>query len=160
MSAIPYDSAAGPDGKLATPDPERLAPPASPEKPAGRYLVPGFLILVACLLAGEWLKAALHLILPGNILGLFILLALMATGVVPLRWVEAAGRWLLFLLPLLFVPIFVVALKRAIQLPQGTGYFVAVFCGVFLLWACVGHLAQRLLPRRPAPEPENESISK
>ena len=111
-------------------------------------------------MTGEWLKRTLGLILPGNILGLFILLTLMAMGVVPLRWVEAAGRWLLFLLPLLFVPIFVVALKKALQLPQGTGYFVAVFCGVFLLWACVGHLAQRLLPRQPASPQGEEGAAK
>ena len=121
-------------------------------------MLPGFGIMVACLLAGETLKTALGLILPGNILGLFILLALLASGIVPLRWVEAAGRWLLFLLPLLFVPIFVVALKKAVQLPQGTGYFAAVFCGVILLWASVGHLAQRMLSRRETPlEPGKDS---
>ncbi len=149
-----------PDHPLANPDPEQPAPPANEAAGGGRYLVPGFLILVACLLAGEALKASLHLILPGNILGLFILLALMATGIVPLRWVEAAGRWLLFLLPLLFVPIFVVALKKALQLPQGTGYFAAVFCAVFLSWACVGRLAQRLLPRQLTPNVEDDRIAK
>lgn len=108
---------------------------------------------MACFLAGEALKRAFGLILPGNILGLFILLALLAAGVIPLRWVEPAGRWLLFLLPLLFVPIFVIALKQAVRLPDGTGFFLSVLCGVMLLWASAGHLAQQMLSRREPPEP-------
>lgn len=163
-AAVPVKSVGtASDGALATPDPERPVPvSALATASAWSYigsLVLGFGILVACLLAGEWLKGALGLILPGNILGLFILLALMATGIVPLCGVELAGRWLLFLLPLLFVPVFVVALRKALHLPQGVGFFGAVFCGVFLLWACVGHLAQRLMPRQPDPEQERKKTS-
>ncbi len=128
-------------------------PPATP--PDWRLQPLGFGVLVACLLAGEKLKTTLGLILPGNILGLFILLALLAAKIVTLRWVEAMARRLLFLLPLLFVPIFVVALKKAVVLPQGTGFFAAVFCGVIVLWLGVGHLAQWLLTRRaPAEKPD------
>ena len=140
-------------GEPAAPAPENPVPAAASADTAGKFLVPGFCILVACLVAGETLKRMLGLILPGNILGLFILLSLLATGIVPLRWVEAAGRWLLFLLPLLFVPVFVVALKQAARLPQGAGYFAAVFCGVCLLWASIGHLAQRMLSRPASPVP-------
>ena len=140
--------------RLANPDPEQPVPsamlsgdPAASSRPSKWLLLPGFAILVACLLAGEGVKRLFGLILPGNILGLFILLALLWSGLVPLRWVEAAARWLLFLLPLLFVPIFVLALKKAVGLPQGAGFFGAVGVGVLLLWAACGHLAQRLLAR-------------
>lgn len=138
--------------KLAGPDPQQPAPVAAAPG-SNRLMLPGFLILVACLLAGEGLKRTLGLILPGNILGLFILLAGLWTGLVPLRLVEGAARLLLFLLPLLFVPIFVLALKKAVNLPQGSGYFGVVGGGVLLLWAFTGHLAQTLLARRPGKTP-------
>ena len=72
----------------------------------------GFAILVACLKAGEWLQHAFGLILPGNILGLFLLLALLGTGIVPPRWVESSARLLLWLLPFLFMPIFILAMSN------------------------------------------------
>ena len=53
------------------------------------------MLLTACLEAGELLQKGLHLILPGNILGLFLLLTLLGGRIVPLRWVESAARWLL-----------------------------------------------------------------
>ena len=136
-------------------DPPVAAPaPGQPEllaaEPADtrRFLLPGFAVLVVCLLAGNWLKKTLGLILPGNILGLFILLALLLTGVIPLKWVEAAARLLLWLLPFLFLPIFILAMKdHAFWAVQGRALSGAVVIGTFLLWAFVGHLAQWLLGR-------------
>ena len=97
---------------------------------------------------GYWFKKILGLILPGNILGLFILLALLLTGVIPLKWVEAAARLLLWLLPFLFLPIFILAMKdHAFWAVQGRALSGAVVIGTLLLWAFVGHLAQWLLGR-------------
>ena len=142
------------DPSLPRPDAAPVAAPApgQPEplaaEPVGtrRFLLPGFAVLVACLLAGNWLKRTLGLILPGNILGLFILLALLLTGIVPLKWVETAARLLLWLLPFLFLPIFILAMKdHAFWAVQGRALSGAVVVGTVLLWAFVGHLAQWLL---------------
>ncbi len=123
--------------------------PLGPETAADRrFLLPGFGVLVACLLAGQGLKSVLHLILPGNILGLFILLALLLTGAVPLKWVESAARLLLWLLPFLFLPVFILAMKdHAFWAVQGRALCGAVVLGTVLLWAFVGHLAQWMLGR-------------
>ena len=141
---------------LPRPDSSRAAAPApgqpeplADEPAASRWLaLPGFAILVACLEVGEWLKAKLGLILPGNILGLFLLLALLLARVVPLRWVENAARLLLWLLPLLFVPVFVPTIRdRELWLVQGRSLAGGVVLGTVLLWAVVGHLSQWVLGR-------------
>ena len=132
----------------AEPSPGTVAPDS------GLHLMLGFLLLTACLEAGEGLQRALHLILPGSILGLFGLLAALGTGVVPLRWVESAARWLLWLLPLLFMPIFTLALRdHQFWLAQGRQIAGVVAVATLLLWAFVGHVAQWLLgPPPPAVE--------
>lgn len=136
------------DPPVAAPAPGQPEPLETEPADTRRYLLPGFGVLVVCLLAGQWLKSALGLILPGNILGLFLLLALLLTGVVPLRWVEAAARLLLWLLPFLFLPVFILAMKdHAFWAVQGRALCGAVVIGTILLWAFVGHLAQRLLAR-------------
>ena len=136
-STAPLPAAPAP----AEPSPESVAP----DSPF--HLALGLVLLTGCLEAGGFLKRGLDLILPGNILGLFLLLALLGTRIVPLRRVESAARWLLWLLPLLFMPIFTLALKdRGFWLTQGRAVAGAVAVGTLLLWAFVGHLAQWLLP--------------
>ena len=132
--------------RIAAPAPGQSEPLETEPAATRRYLLPGFGVLVACLFAGQGLKDAFALILPGNILGLFILLTLLFTGVVPLKWVEATARLLLWLLPFLFLPIFILAMKdHAFWAIQGRALCVAVVTGTVLLWAFVGHLAQSLL---------------
>ncbi len=134
---------------VAAPAPGLPAPGAD-EPASSRWLAaPGLLVLTGCLLAGEWVKTQLGLVLPGNILGLFLLLGLLTAGVVPLRWVEGAARVLLWLLPFLFLPIFVLAMRdQAFWAVQGKALAGAVTLGTVLLWAVVGHASQGMLRRR------------
>ncbi len=128
---------------LAAPAPSQPEPLETGPAADRRWALPGFVILVACLLAGEWLKQQCNLVLPGNILGLFILLTLLLTGAVPLRWVESAARLLLWLLPFLFLPIFILAMRdQAFWAVQGRALCGATIIGMFLLWGFVGHLSQ------------------
>lgn len=116
-------------------------------------ILPGLLILCGCFLAGEALRRALGLIIPGNMLGLFLLLALLGSGVVKLRWVEPAAGALLWVLPMLFLPIFVGAAEdRRFWVERGTVFSVAIVSGLLALWAFVGHLAQWLFARFPGGE--------
>ena len=152
MSAesIPPGSAAIP-AKVAVPAPGQPEPLAD-EPPGSRWLlVPGFLVLVGCLEVGRWLKEALGLVLPDNILGLFLLLFLLAVGAIPLRWVEGVARLLLFLLPFLFLPVFILAVSnRTMWATQGEALAGAVILGTVLLWAFVGRGSQWLLRRAEA----------
>jgi holin-like protein len=54
---------------------------------------------------GYMAAAALGLPMPGNLLGMVLLLALLATGLVPLRWVESSAALLMRHLGFFFVPI-------------------------------------------------------
>ena len=126
--------------------------PSELAEPIAWWHVPvGFAVLVGCLEAGEAIKRWLGLILPGNILGLFLLLVLLGTGILPLRWVAGAARWLLWLLPLLFMPIFVYALRNRDFWVADHGWFAGtVAAATLLLWAATGHAAQQVLRRKSA----------
>ena len=108
-------------------------------------LVGGLLIFWVCLTVGVQLKAALKLMVPGNVLGLFLLLGLISIRVVKLRYIEFASKWLLFFMPLLFVPIYVGAGEdKAIWAKWGWLLVPSLVVAVTAMWIFVGHLAQRL----------------
>jgi holin-like protein len=106
----------------------------------------GFVILVACFYVGNVVKEWLHLIIPGNVLGLFLLIGLLSSGVLPLSFVEQAAAWLLFILPVLFVPLYVLAAEdKSLWREWGLILVGSMVFTVVLLWAVVGHLAQYVL---------------
>jgi holin-like protein len=61
--------------------------------------------LLALSEAGYVVAGALRLPLPGNLLGMLLLLALLASGLVPLRWVEDSAALLIRHLAFFFIPI-------------------------------------------------------
>jgi holin-like protein len=116
----------------------------------GGQILAGGLILGACYLAGNAIKAALSLIIPSGIVGLFLLLALLGVGVVRLAWVEKAAALFLWLLPLWLLPVFVsVAEDKHFWRDEGPLFLGTVVLGLLILWAFVGHLAQWLFARLP-----------
>lgn len=122
-----------------------------------RYAV-GLGILVVCFLTGQTLRTALGLIVPGNILGLFLLLGLLGTGIVRLAWIEEGAALLLWLLPLLFLPVFVGAAEdRSFWAERGIAFAGATLVGLLALWATVGHLAQWLFARLSAKNPAHDA---
>ena len=124
--------------------PPEPAPPLSKRKIAAD-LLRGNSIIIACFYGGSALKAALHLIIPGNVLGLFILLSLLGCRLIPVEWVQGASKWLLFFLPLLFVPIYVAAAAdKELWRQWGVLIVLTLVSAVALMWLLVGHLAQRL----------------
>ena len=64
----------------------------------------GLAVLVAAFAAGDSLVRATHLPLPGNVVGMLVLLALLGARIIPRAPLEAAADLLLRHLPLLFVP--------------------------------------------------------
>jgi holin-like protein len=112
------------------------------------YLALGFAVLVVSLLAGEQVKAWLHLSIPGNVLGLFILLLCFRLRLIPPELIKEASNRLLFVLPALFIPIYVSAIGGG-QLWSKTSYVLlpTLLVATATLWTFVGHLAQHLLRR-------------
>lgn len=76
----------------------------------------GRIAVQSALLAGVWYAAdaltrAAHLPVPGGVVGLVLLLALLFCGGVAPRWVKAGADWLLSDMLLFFIPAAVAAVK-------------------------------------------------
>jgi holin-like protein len=147
-----------PSGALAL---TRILPPASeqtftPAAAANKRsrrclwveLSVGFAVLILSVLVGEQIKIWLHLWIPGNILGLFILLLRFQLRLIEPKFIEEAANRLLFVMPALFIPLFVSAIGRG-QLWQGVSWVLlpALLAATAGLWIFVGHLAQHFLHR-------------
>ena len=103
---------------------------------------------------GYLVAGALHLPLPGNLLGMLFLLLLLGTGVVPLRWIEASASLLIRHLAFFFVPI-TVGLMSFGELVQDNGPAILL---TLVLSAAVGILvagrsSQRLGMRKDGVTP-------
>jgi holin-like protein len=55
--------------------------------------------------AGTFMVELFHLPIPGSVAGMIILFILLTTGVVPLKWVDVTGTFLLRHLSFFFIPI-------------------------------------------------------
>ena len=105
----------------------------------------GFIVLFLCLSAGEQIKNWLHQPIPGNVLGLFILLICFRLQLISPRLIEEASNRLLFILPALFIPIYVSAIGQGQLWSQvGVVLLIALLAATVCLWIFVGHLAQLL----------------
>ncbi|HEY5894050.1 MAG TPA: CidA/LrgA family protein [Chthoniobacterales bacterium] len=112
-------------------------------------LVLGMVVFCLFLAAGIQIKAWLHLIIPGNVVGLFLLLAAIALKVIPLSWIESSSKWLLFFMPMLFVPIYVGAGNyKTLWAQWGWLLVPSLIVAVAVMWIAVGHLAQWVFRKR------------
>ncbi len=106
----------------------------------------GLAIVTGCFLAGDWAKQRFGLIMPGSVLGLFLLLGLLGSRLVKMEWVEEASRLLIFILPTCFVTLYVMAgNERALWREWGVVIASTLTFTLVLLWIFAGWLAQRLL---------------
>lgn len=111
-------------------------------------LVLGLGILLALQFIGELVSLRFSLPIPGNVLGMALLLVLLSLGVVRVEWIEDAVELLLSHLALFFVPAGVGVmvyfdLIRREWLPITVGTVVSTF----VVMAVTGWLAERLEPQ-------------
>lgn len=97
--------------------------------------------LVAINHAGYLVAGALQLPVPGNLLGMVFLLALLATGAVRLPWIETSASFLLRHLAFFFVPITVGLMGFAdLLVANGTALLailaVSAAIGIWLAGLC------------------------
>jgi holin-like protein len=92
---------------------------------------------------------ALHLPIPGTILGIIILFILLKTEVVKLSWIELGGNWLLAELLLFFIPSAVGVMKYIPILEnQGLRILVVVIISTFIVMLTSGLTATRITKRK------------
>ncbi|STR45219.1 holin-like protein [Iodobacter fluviatilis] len=100
-------------------------------------------ILIAIWLASDWFVRRTGLPVPGGVLGLGIVFALLLAGV-PLNWVKDGAQWLLAEMLLFFVPAVVAMVKyKALFISEGWQLLVVIFLGTALVMCVTALVVDR-----------------
>ncbi len=108
-------------------------------------MVRGFAILLALQFVGELISRGLDIPIPGNVLGMGLLLLALAAGIVKVEWVQEAADLLLSHLALFFVPAGVgVMVYFDLIGKEWLPIVVATLVSTFVVMAVTGWVAVRL----------------
>ncbi len=108
-------------------------------------MVRGFALLLLFQLFGEALSRGFDLPIPGNVMGMGLLLLALMLNIVKLQWLEEAAELLLSHLALFFVPAGVgVMVYGDLIAAEWLPISVATVLSTFVVMAVTGMLAQRL----------------
>lgn len=102
-------------------------------------------LYIGLFLIAQQLVARFHLPLPANVVGMFMLLALILSGILPINWVAAGARWLLAEMLLFFVPA-VVAVINYTQMLMVDGWriFLVIALSTVLVLGITGLVVDRV----------------
>ena len=96
--------------------------------------------------AGIWIVKKATLPLPGNLVGMVLLYALLALGIVKLSWFEAAGSFLVRHLAFFFVPITVGLMDAgSLFMIRGVGIILTLAASAAIGIMLAGWISQLLL---------------
>ncbi|MGN6370936.1 MAG: CidA/LrgA family protein [Phycisphaerae bacterium] len=107
----------------------------------------GLAILLLFNLLGVLLNEYAHIPLPGNVIGLLLLLVALFTKIVKLHWVEEAAHFLLRHMLLFFAPVIVASLALADLLAKNLFPLLAVILVSTLLTALATAFTANLFSR-------------
>lgn len=113
--------------------------------PAPVRFVLGLGVLSAFAALGTGLVNALHLPLPGSVVGMVLLWAALSLGVVRLHWIENAADGLLAILGLLFVPATVGVIEYLSAGVAWALWLLVMLAGLLLGAGVAGLIAGRLV---------------
>ncbi|WP_311791096.1 MULTISPECIES: CidA/LrgA family protein [Pantoea] len=118
-----------------------------------RY-VRAFVIIYLCLYAGNAIAILLPITIPGSILGMLTLFALLATQILPVDWVKPGCHLLIRYMALLFVPISVGIMNYTDVLSAQFGpIVVSIVVSTFLVLTIVGWSAHKIHTRSVQEKP-------
>ena len=104
----------------------------------------GLVILVALDAAGRWLVNLAHIPIPGSVVGMLLLTALIETGILPLDAVRAAAERLVRHIALLLVPAGVAIIVYAHAVRESLAAItLAALLSLVVVLIVVGRIAQR-----------------
>ena len=110
-------------------------------------MVRGFTLLLLFQLCGEFISRLLDLPIPGNVMGMGLLLLALATKAIDIKWLEEAAHLLLSNMDLFFVPAGVgVMVYGDLIAAEWLPITVATVVSTFVVMAVTGMLAQKLEP--------------
>lgn len=108
-------------------------------------MVRGLTLLLLFQFSGELISRSLDLPIPGNVIGMALLLAGLAFGLVDIKWLEEAAELLLSNMALFFVPAGVgVMVYGDLIAAEWLPISVATILSTFVVMAVTGKLAERL----------------
>lgn len=105
-------------------------------------------IILAISLLGELLNALIPLPIPGSIYGLVLMLAGLCTRIIPLEKVETTGRFLIEIMPVMFIPAAVGLIDswNAVR-PMLVPALVIIVVSTFIVMGVTGYVTQKLMRR-------------
>ena len=105
-----------------------------------------FLIILAISFAGETLHHLIPMPIPASIYGILILFILLETKILPLSAVKETGKFLIEIMPVMFIPA-AVGLLESWNILKGSwvSYAVITVCTTFLVMIVSGHVTQAMI---------------
>jgi holin-like protein len=105
-----------------------------------------YLIIMGCLILGECISRFLNIPVPGNVLGMIILLVALLSGLIKLEQVEKGANTLIKYMSLFFVPVGagIMAYFNIIS-KYAAAIIIATFASTFLVLLVTGHATQGLI---------------
>lgn len=98
---------------------------------------------------GTWIGEALHLPIPGSLIGMFLLLVLLGLKVLPVKWFELGAETLVALMPFLLIPPTIGLMNYgSFFMNKGISLFITVVASTFLIIIVAGHTGQYLANRK------------
>ncbi len=116
-----------------------------------------FTIIIAISFAGELLHNVIPLPVPASIYGLILMLVFLITGIIPLKMVQGAGRFLIAIMPIMFIPAAVGLLDAwDILLPILVPVIVITVATLILVMGVSGRVTQAMIRRKSSKEGKKE----
>ena len=107
-----------------------------------------FLIIIGISLAGEILKYILPLPIPASIYGMAILFIALLTGIIKLKDVRETGKFLIEIMPLMFIPAGVGLMSSWLNLkPIIIPVCIITVAAIFTVMIVSGHVTQFIVKR-------------
>ncbi|PGZ97940.1 holin-like protein [Bacillus pseudomycoides] len=98
---------------------------------------------------GTWIQGALHIPIPGSLIGMFLLLILLGLKILPLKWFELGAETLLALMPFLLIPPTIGLMDYgSFLMNKGISLCIAIVASTFLIIIVAGHTGQYLANRK------------
>ncbi|MGM3181552.1 CidA/LrgA family protein [Dickeya oryzae] len=112
-----------------------------------------FALIYLCLFIGNAISALLPITIPGSILGMLVLFALLASQILPSRWVKPGCQLLIRYMALLFVPIGVGVMNYYDVVRDQFGpIVVSCLVSTFVVMTVVGYTTQMMHRDRIPPD--------
>lgn len=119
-----------------------------------------FCIILIIAFVGDLLHSALPLPVPGSIYGILLMFALLKSGRLPLDAVKDTGKFLIEIMPVMFIPAAVGLIESWGLIGKSLGvYAVVTVVSTILVMAVSGMITQKCVGGSAIPEEEEKAES-